>query len=229
MDKKRRAIDDEEVSTTSGPEAVELDVDLYFWLTDRGDVPDDQRNQVLHPLSQRVRLHREHSQRLMNGVYIGKLMHALRKMVIKKSKKPFTLDPALLNLKDQSVVNARDSNWNTVAAELRKFNIKLTKEQKNQIVYDLKQSLVVDVLRQLQEYDKELAARDSQLGAAARQDGYDLDGARREAQGGIPSTSTADGARTGGRPAAAQRASALENNSEINYGGNSNARSFERT
>ena len=137
MDKQRRDVEDEQVSLNSGPEPVELDVDQYFWLIDRGDVLDDPRNQV-HTPSQRVKLHREHSQRLMNGVYIGKLMHALRKIIIKKSKKPFTLDPALLSLKDQSVVNARDSNWNTVAAELRKFNIKLTKDQKNQLVFDLK-------------------------------------------------------------------------------------------
>lgn len=76
-------------------------------------------------------------------------MHAIRKMILKKSRRPFTLDPVLQNLKDQSVVNAREYNWNFLATELRKFNVRLTKDQKNQIVYDVRQSLVVDVLQQL--------------------------------------------------------------------------------
>lgn len=35
-----------------------------------------------------------------NGLYIGKIMMVLRKTIIKKSKKPFNLDPVLANLKD---------------------------------------------------------------------------------------------------------------------------------
>ena len=50
-----------------------LNIDLYFWMIDRGDLIDDQRNEV-NIESQRVKLHREHSQRLDNGFYIGKLM-----------------------------------------------------------------------------------------------------------------------------------------------------------
>lgn len=114
-------------------------------MIDRGDLQDDQRNQV-SVQRQKVKLHREHSQRLLNGVYIGKLMHAIRKIILKKSKKPFTLDPVLQNLKDQSVVNAREYNWNFLVPELKKFNIRVTKDQKSQIVYDSRQSLVLDVL-----------------------------------------------------------------------------------
>jgi hypothetical protein len=55
-------------------------------------------------------------------------MHAIRKTIIKKSKKPFTLDPILSNLKDQAVQAAKEYNWNLVIGELKKFNIKYTKE-----------------------------------------------------------------------------------------------------
>jgi len=124
---------------------MELGIELYFWMIDRGDVVDDQRNSV-DPAAGRVRLFREHSQRLLNGVYIGKVMQAIRKIIIKKSKRPFTLDPVLSSLKDQSVVAAREYNWGYIVVELKKFNIKISKEQKNQIVYDSAHSIILDVL-----------------------------------------------------------------------------------
>lgn len=55
-------------------------------------------------------------------------MVAIRKTIIKKSKKPFTLDPVLNNLKVQSIQSAREYNWNCIFVELRKFNIKLSNE-----------------------------------------------------------------------------------------------------
>ena len=73
-------------------QSLELDIELYFWMIDRGDLQDDQRNQV-SVQRQKVKLHREHGQRLLNGVYIGKLMHAVRKIILKKSKKPSTGSP----------------------------------------------------------------------------------------------------------------------------------------
>mmetsp|Transcript_29405 Transcript_29405/g.44467 ORF Transcript_29405/g.44467 Transcript_29405/m.44467 type:complete len:133 (+) Transcript_29405:18-416(+) len=130
----------------------ELDIELYFWMIDRGDFEDDQRNQV-DVSKQRVKLYREHGQRLENGFYIGKLMHAIRKTIIKKSRKPFTLDPVLANLKDQSTLTAREYNWNFVIAELRKFNIKVSSATKQGIIQEAKHGMVVDLLRKLQEYD----------------------------------------------------------------------------
>ena len=76
-----------------------LDIDLYFWMIDRGDLEDDQRNKV-EIEQQRVKLHREYSQRLENAFYIARLMQVIRKTIIKKSKKPFTLDASLNSLKD---------------------------------------------------------------------------------------------------------------------------------
>ena len=70
----------------------ELDIDVYFWMVDRAELEDDQRNQVSVE-KQRVVLYKDHGSRVENGVYIGKLMHAIRKTILKKSRKPFTLDP----------------------------------------------------------------------------------------------------------------------------------------
>jgi hypothetical protein len=108
---------------------LELEIDIYFWMIDRGDFEDDQRNKV-DVEKQKVKLFREHAQRIENGVYIGKLMLAIRKTIIKKSKKPFTLDPLLANLQDFATTNAKTYNWNIIGTELKKFNIKLTKDQK---------------------------------------------------------------------------------------------------
>jgi hypothetical protein len=70
---------------------IELDIDTYFWMIDRGDITDDQRN-IVEIDTQRVKLHWEHAQRLENGLYIGRLMQEIRKTIIKKSKRPFSLD-----------------------------------------------------------------------------------------------------------------------------------------
>ena len=61
-------------------------------MIDRGNLTDDHSNIVIIE-EQTVKLHRDHSTRIENALYIGKLMHSIRKSIIKKTKKPFTLDP----------------------------------------------------------------------------------------------------------------------------------------
>ena len=51
----------------------------------------------------------------------------IRKIVIKKSKKSFTLDPGLGHLKDQSVPGVMAKNWDLLMVELKKFGVKLNK------------------------------------------------------------------------------------------------------
>lgn len=70
----------------------DIDMDLYFWIVERAEIQDDPRNQVKIEQS-RVSMHREHMAKLTNGVYLGQLMLNMRKIVIKKSKNPFALDP----------------------------------------------------------------------------------------------------------------------------------------
>lgn len=62
---------------------MEVDIDVYFWLVDRGVYDDDQRNKVDMERN-KVRLHREHSQRLENGYYLAKLMMILKKSVVRR-------------------------------------------------------------------------------------------------------------------------------------------------
>ena len=63
-------------------ESMEVDIDVYFWLVDRGVYDDDQRNKVDMDRN-KVKLHREHSQRLENGFYIAKLMNILKKSIVR--------------------------------------------------------------------------------------------------------------------------------------------------
>lgn len=60
---------------------MEIDIDVYFWMVDRGLFDDDQRNKVELERN-KVKMHREHSQRFENGVYIAKLMLILKKSVV---------------------------------------------------------------------------------------------------------------------------------------------------
>ena len=78
----------------------------------------------------RVRLHIDHRQRIENAFYIGKIMHVIRKTIIKLSKKPFTLDPNLTIMKDLTSSATKEYNWRLVVQELKKFGIRMTKEQK---------------------------------------------------------------------------------------------------
>jgi len=60
---------------------MEIDIDVYFWMVDRGVFDDDQRNKVEMDRN-KVKMHREHSQRLENGFYLAKLMMVLKKSVV---------------------------------------------------------------------------------------------------------------------------------------------------
>ena len=63
-------------------ESMEVDIDVYFWLVDRGVYDDDQRNKVDMERN-KVKLHREHSQRIENGFYVAKLMNILKKSIVR--------------------------------------------------------------------------------------------------------------------------------------------------
>lgn len=60
---------------------MDIDIDVYFWMVDRGVFEDDQRNKVDMERN-KVKMCREHSQKIENGVYIGKLLLVLKKSVV---------------------------------------------------------------------------------------------------------------------------------------------------
>ena len=49
---------------------MEIDIDVYFWMVDRGLFDDDQRNKVDMERN-KVLMYREHSARFENGCYIA--------------------------------------------------------------------------------------------------------------------------------------------------------------
>ena len=105
-----------------------------------------------------MKLAREHKMALENGSHFAAIMQKLRKVIIKKQQKPFTLDPALMNHKDSSATKAKKENWADVENELRKFSIRLNKEQISAIVNGLRLSLLKELLERLMEVDQKLQA-----------------------------------------------------------------------
>ena len=82
----------------------------------------------------RIKLFREHSQRLENAVYVGKTMNVLKKTLGKIHRKPVSLDPAIVSLKDNSTQAAKLYNWNVAVRELKKFGINIDADTKNFIL-----------------------------------------------------------------------------------------------
>lgn len=61
---------------------MEIDIDLYFWMVDRGVFEDDQKNKIELERN-KVKMHREHSMKFENGIYIAKLMLILKKSIVR--------------------------------------------------------------------------------------------------------------------------------------------------
>eukprot|EP00347_Sterkiella_histriomuscorum_P016192 403354133 len=130
---------------------MELDIEVYFWMVDRGLFDDDQRNKVDMERN-KVKLHREHGQRFENALYIGKIMLLLRKSIMKISKKPFTLDPGISNMKDQITSTVKQTNWSVVCKELKKFGIRVDGDKKAKIIEGRTQ-LINEILSKLFDFD----------------------------------------------------------------------------
>lgn len=118
---------------------------------------DDPRNSQQEGTRNMV-LHRDTSSRLLNGVYIARLMLNLKKVIVTRSTKPFSLDEKLQRLKDQPHAAAKQQNWDVLTTELKKFAIKLSKDSLQLIVNDSDSNTVNMVLQQLQAYDANLEA-----------------------------------------------------------------------
>lgn len=153
---------------------MEIDIDTYFWMVDRGLFDDDQKNKVDMERG-KVILYREHGSRFENALYVAQLMMLLKKSVVsfilfthfarqmKISKKPFTLDPQLNTLKDNPSLYTKSENWTLVVKELKvihleiitilqKFGIRIDGDKKERII-EGKSSLICDVLGRLFDFD----------------------------------------------------------------------------
>jgi hypothetical protein len=53
---------------------------------------------------------------------------------MKRTGKPFSLDPELSYLKDNVQMATKTKNWKVTAKELRKFGINVPVEKRNQII-----------------------------------------------------------------------------------------------
>jgi len=107
---------------------MEIDLDVYFWMIDRGVFEDDSRNKIFAEANF-CRLFREHYKKLQNGVYIANTMIMLKKTLIRQHDGPISIDPSITKLKDNITDAAKLYNWNVIGKELRKFGIKLNQEK----------------------------------------------------------------------------------------------------
>jgi len=105
----------------------------------------------------KVTLHRDHTQKLFNGMYVSTLLLNMRKIVIKKSKKSFTLDPSLYELKDQTVMSSKVHNWSILQPELKKFGVKLEPEILKEVL-EGKEVTMEGIIQQLFKYDQTVTA-----------------------------------------------------------------------
>ena len=104
------------------------------------------------------------------------MLQNIRKIVIKKSKKSFTLDPALYELKDQTVTSTKANNWAILLPELKKFGVKLDQEQLREILEN-RVPTMEGVIQQLFRYDQTVCAYPDIVGPTGKMmksDGDDM-------------------------------------------------------
>lgn len=131
---------------------MEIDLDVYFWLIDRGVIDDDSRNKIFADTNH-CRLFREHYKKFQNGVYIAQTMIMLKKTLIRHHDGPISIDPTITKLKDNITDAAKLYNWNVIGKELRKFGIKLSQEKKRKLIESESYTTVRDILYQLYCFD----------------------------------------------------------------------------
>lgn len=127
---------------------MEIDLDVYFWMIDRGVIEDDSRNKIFAE-GNFCRLFREHYKKLQNGVYIAQVMIVLKKTLTRQHDGPISIDPSITRLKDNITDAAKLFNWNVLSKELVKFGIKLTAEKKRKIIASEAYTSVRMILYQL--------------------------------------------------------------------------------
>jgi hypothetical protein len=94
---------------------LELDSQSFFFLVHHQVCPNDD-NSEYDPITNRIYLVNENGRRLMNGVIMGKLMHAMRKNIISTpGREDFpVLDPVLGNLADTMKPDVVHFNWGII-------------------------------------------------------------------------------------------------------------------
>lgn len=130
---------------------MEITLETYFWLVDRCGMDDDQRNKV-NMTAQNVQLGKVLVSKLKNGTIFGKLLGEMHSTFIKRTKKPFKLDPNVRELKDNDGVANRTKSWDFLEKEMVNFGIQLDNASKKQIVAQ-ETAPLADLLNQLYAID----------------------------------------------------------------------------
>jgi hypothetical protein len=114
---------------------MEANLDDYFWMIDRLGMEDDTRNKVNKDRNV-VQLSKNMTASLCNGYLFAKLLSEIHPTYIKRSRKNFNLEAALLDMRDN--IKNRQANWEVIQKVLPKFGVTgLTDHRCKEIVVNL--------------------------------------------------------------------------------------------
>ena len=71
---------------------------------------------------------------MVNGYLFSKLLYEIHPTFIKRTRKNFTLEPGVLDIRDNNAIKSRTSAWETIERALPKFGIKLGDDRKQEII-----------------------------------------------------------------------------------------------
>ena len=114
---------------------MEVNLDDYFWMIDRLGMEDDTRNKV-NKDRKVVQLSKNMTASLVNGYLFSKILSEIHPTFIKRTRKNFTLDPGVLEMKDNNAVKSRQANWEIISKALPKFGVASLQENKKKEIVD---------------------------------------------------------------------------------------------
>jgi len=131
---------------------MEANLDDYFWMIDRLGMEDNQKNKVDNEKNTVV-LDKMLTGSIANGYYMAKLIVEMHSTYLKRTRKKFTLDPAISNVKDNLQKKTKEANWFAVARQLSKFGVTLDNESVDQIISKNNVEIVSELISQLAQVD----------------------------------------------------------------------------
>jgi hypothetical protein len=134
---------------------LELDNQSFFFLVKHHVCPNDD-NSRYDQVTNRMYLVYQNGRRMVNGVILGKLMHAMRPEIISTpGREDFpVLDPVLGNLVDSLKGDVVRFNWGIIQRELRKYGAEISQTVKDNVIQTQNHEVIREILRYLMEFEK---------------------------------------------------------------------------
>jgi len=131
---------------------MEVNLDDYFWMIDRLGMEDDTRNKV-NKDRKVVQLSKNMTASLVNGYFFSKLLSEIHPTFIKRTRKNFTLDPGVTEMKDNNAVKSRQANWDVIQKAVPKFGVMMLNDKKKKEIVEQNMDSVRELISELQRVD----------------------------------------------------------------------------